>query len=65
MRTSFGQSESYREKVIYEEIFQLKYFAGWSFIEIYNLPVGLRRWFINRLIRQLKEEKENAKNPHK
>jgi len=43
----------------------LKYSGGWSFTEAYNLPVGLRRWFMNRLIKQLQDEKEaieKAKN---
>jgi len=31
---------------------------GWSFIEAYNLPVQIRRWFLNRLVKQLKEESE-------
>ncbi len=36
----------------------MKYHGGWSFIECYNLPVGLRTWFVKRLIKQLKDEKE-------
>jgi hypothetical protein len=50
---------------VYEQFFFLKYSGGWSFTEAYNLPVGLRRWFMNRLIKQLQDEKEaieKAKN---
>jgi len=43
---------------IYEQFFYLKYSGGWSFIEAYNLPVGLRKWFMQRLIKQLEREKE-------
>tara|TARA_Y100000034_G_scaffold29826_1_gene36324 strand:- start:1829 stop:2068 length:240 start_codon:yes stop_codon:yes gene_type:complete len=43
---------------IYEQFFFLKYSGGWSFSEAYNLPVGLRKWFVERLIRQLETEKE-------
>jgi|TARA_R110000787_G_scaffold12455_2_gene40019 hypothetical protein len=43
---------------IYEQFFFLKYSGGWSFTEAYNLPIGLREWFVNRLIRQLEAEKE-------
>jgi hypothetical protein len=32
------------------------YYGGWSFMEAYNLPIGLRTWFIERLARQKKEE---------
>jgi len=45
---------------VYEQFFLLKYHAGWSFIEAYNLPVGLRIWFINRLAKQFEMEKEQA-----
>jgi len=27
-------------------------------MEAYNLPVGLRKWFLERLIKQLKTEKD-------
>ena len=43
---------------IYEQFFFLKYSGGWSFSEAYNLPVGLRKWFVQRLIKQLEMEKE-------
>lgn len=49
---------------MYEQIFNLKYHGGWSFIEIYNLPVGLRNWFTTRLIKQLKDESEQLKGKH-
>tara|TARA_Y100000361_G_C11098998_1_gene310800 strand:+ start:685 stop:846 length:162 start_codon:yes stop_codon:yes gene_type:complete len=43
---------------VYEQFFLLKYHGGWSFIEAYNLPVGLRNWFIKRLSKQFKDEKK-------
>jgi len=43
---------------VYEQFFFLKYSGGWSFIEAYNLPVGLRDWFVKRLVKQLEAEKE-------
>tara|TARA_R100000030_G_scaffold37861_1_gene28394 strand:- start:231 stop:494 length:264 start_codon:yes stop_codon:yes gene_type:complete len=52
----FGLNDEYIESV-YEEIFQLKYHGGWSFIEAYSLPVQIRRWFLKRLQKQF--EKEN------
>jgi hypothetical protein len=42
---------------VYEQFFLLKYHGGWSFIEAYNLPVVLRKWFLNRLDEQFKREK--------
>lgn len=43
---------------IYEQFFFLKYSGGWSFSEAYNLPLGLRKWFVERLVRQLENEKQ-------
>jgi|TARA_Y100000310_G_scaffold209677_1_gene210325 hypothetical protein len=43
---------------IYEQFFFLKYSGGWSFSEAYNLPVGLRKWFVERLVKQLEAEKD-------
>ncbi len=56
-RTFFGLNDEYM-KGVYEQFFFLKYHGGWSFSEAYNLPVGLRMWFVDRLITQLKREKE-------
>ena len=56
-RTFFGLTDDYMENV-YEQFFFLKYSGGWSFIEAYNLPVGLRMWFVKRLMKQLEDEKE-------
>ena len=57
MRTFFGLTDEYMENV-YEQFFFLKYSGGWSFMESYNLPIGLRKWFVERLVRQLQMEKE-------
>ena len=56
-RTFFGLNSKYMENV-YEQFFFLKYYGGWSFIEAYNLPVGLRFWFVKRLSDQLEKEKK-------
>jgi hypothetical protein len=47
---------------IYEQFFFLKYSGGWSFTEAYNLPVGLRTWFVERLIKQIEMENDAIKN---
>ena len=56
MRSFFGLTDDYMEN-IYEQFFFLKYSGGWSFAEAYNLPVGLRRWFVGRLVKQLEDER--------
>ena len=43
---------------VYEQFFFLKYSGGWSFSEAYSLPIGLRKWFVERLVRQLEDEKK-------
>jgi len=39
----------------------LKYYGGFSLFESYNLPIGLRQWFVKKLIDQLKEENDAIK----
>ena len=63
-RNSFGLSDEYIQNV-YEEIFLLQYHMGWSFIEAYNLPVQIRQWFLNRLVKQMKDESEEMKKSSK
>jgi len=46
---------------VYEQFFVLKYHGNWSFIEAYNLPVGLRLWFLDKLKAQFELEKEALK----
>lgn len=40
----------------------MKYYGGWSFIEAYNLPVKIRRWFLERLSKQIEKENEATKS---
>ncbi len=58
-QTFFGLSNKYMES-IYEQFFLLKHFGGWSFIEAYNLPIGLRNWFVERLHKQYEDEAKEA-----
>jgi len=45
-------------EAVYEQFFVLKHHGGWSFIELYNLPIGLRNWFVQRLQKQFEDEKK-------
>ena len=60
----FGLSDDYLIN-LNEIIFQMKYFGGWSFIEAYNLPVQMRNWYYDRLMKQLKKEADAINNPSK
>jgi hypothetical protein len=62
--TFFGLSDQYIENV-YEQFFLLKYHGGWSFTEAYNLPVKIRLWFLNRLVKQKQDEKEAIEKANK
>jgi len=48
---------------VYEQFFLLKYHGNWSLIEAYNLPVGLRTWFFNRLVKQKKTKQKPTPPP--
>jgi hypothetical protein len=50
---------------IYEQFFFLKYNGGWSFSEAYNLPIGLRTWFVKRLVTQIERENEAVEQASK
>ena len=50
---------------VYEQFFFLKYSGGWSFSEAYSLPVGIRTWFVERLVKQLEAEKEAIEDASK
>jgi hypothetical protein len=43
----------------------MKHYGGWSFTEVYNLPVGLRNWFYERLVQQFEKEKEESEKHSK
>tara|TARA_B100000131_G_scaffold279655_1_gene284964 strand:- start:1 stop:168 length:168 start_codon:yes stop_codon:yes gene_type:complete len=43
---------------VYEQFFVLKHHGGWSLTEAYNLPIGLRNWFVERLKKQFEDEKK-------
>jgi len=60
MQTFFGLTLEYIENV-YEQFFLMKYHGNWTLFELYNLPVGLRKWFFRRLVKQKEEEAEAAK----
>jgi len=50
---------------VYEHFFFLKYRGGWSFTEAYSLPIGLRKWFVERLSKQIEAENKVIENANK
>ena len=59
MRAFFGLTSDY-VKDVYEQMFFMNYVGNWSITELYNLPVGLRRWFVERTIKQKEDEQKAA-----
>ena len=65
MRTFFGLNEDYK-KSIYEEFFLLKQYGNWTFFEVYNLPVLVRKWFLTRLVKEqenINQAQQQASSP--
>lgn len=49
-----------RELVTLESIFLLMYYSGFTYVEAYNMPVAYRRWFIDRVSRELNKTSEEG-----
>lgn len=47
-------------KIIHEEVFNLCYYGEFDMQYVWNLPVGLRRFYLRRLAKAKEEEKEQA-----
>ena len=60
----FGLNEEYK-KSIYEEFFLLKQYGNWTFVEVYNLPVLIRKWFLKRLTEEHQKAKEYSEEIQK
>ena len=61
----FGLNDEYI-KSVFDQILDLKYYAGFSIFESYNLPIGLRNYYIQKIVEKLEKEKESMeKNSNK
>jgi hypothetical protein len=49
-------------KEVYKLFLVFKRHANWSFLELYNLPVALRTWFIQEFVEQKNRETEAQEN---
>lgn len=48
-----------------EPAFLLMYYAGFTYRETYSLPVPYKRWFIDRLVKELNKGKEDESSPNR
>ena len=58
----FGLRPEDKQAVILEPTFLLMYYGGFLYGEAYNLPVAYRRWFIERINKEL-SNKDNGGDP--
>ena len=63
-RSFFGLTSDYI-KSVYEQMFFMNYMGKWSIMELYNLPIGLRQWFVERTIEQKEKENEAIEKANK
>ena len=53
MPAFFGLTPNDKEFIL-EQIFNLMYYVGFSYRDAYRLPVFQRKWFIERVIQEIK-----------
>jgi hypothetical protein len=46
--------------VVLEPTFLLMYYGGFSYTEIQNLPVAYKKWFIERISKEIEKSNENS-----
>ena len=53
------------DKDIYlQPTFILMYYMGFTYTEVQNLPVWQRKWFIDRLVQEMKEANGRSRGAH-
>ena len=64
--TFFGQPASNRP-AIHEEVFSLIYYGqgGFTHSEAYNMPVPLRRFYIQQIVKSVDEQKKEMEKAQK
>lgn len=56
----FGLQPSDKEAVILEPTFLLMYYCGFSYKEVQDMPVIYKRWFIERVSKEISKSGENG-----
>lgn len=66
MSTFFGLGPAYRP-ALHKTIFQIVYHSGggFSFSDVYNLPIWMRRFYMKELEEQMKKENDAQKRASK
>lgn len=61
----YGLRPEDKEGIILEPAFLLMYYGGFSYNEIYNLPIIYKRWFIERISKELNKTSESGETQSK
>ena len=62
---SFGLTSDYVKQVTYEEIIFLQHHGKFTFTEAYNLPIGLRSWFVEKNFEIIEQRNEQQSKENK
>ena len=58
----FGFSPNDKEQLLLEPSFLLMYYGGFTWHETLHLPVAYKRWFVERICKELNKGSENGQN---
>jgi hypothetical protein len=58
--TFFGLQPEDKEQLVLEPAFLLMYYGGFAWKETLHMPVSYKRWFIERIGRELKQTKDDG-----
>lgn len=47
------------ERNLHTQIHEMKFHGNWSVVEVFNLPIGLRKHYYNLLIESIKEKNKD------
>jgi len=61
----FGLSDEYLEAVYSSLHGILRYNNGYDFLTLYNMPVQLRKWLIEKIEKEMKKEMEEYEKAKK
>jgi len=45
---------------VHEQIFYLVQHGNWNYFDVYDLPITIRRWFVERLSKYFEERNKEA-----
>jgi len=58
----FGLGPADKEQLILEPAFLLMYYGGFLWHDTMHLPIPYKRWFIERIVKELNKGSENGEN---